>query len=63
MPPAGFYKIVDIEAGSLYVQSTENPRYEQAYSAKNFAKNFQLASEKYQDDVELISALDIIGLL
>jgi hypothetical protein len=63
MPPAGFYKIVDIEAGALYVQSTENPRYEQTYSAKNFANNFQLASEKYQENSELISSLDDIGLL
>lgn len=63
MPPAGFYKITWAENSILYVQSTENPKYEQAYPAKNFATNFQLASEKYQDDAELISSLDDIGLL
>jgi hypothetical protein len=66
MPPAGFYKIVDIDYdGGLtyYVQSLENSRYEKSLDELNFAKNFQLASEKYQEDSELISALDIIGLL
>ncbi len=73
MPPAGFYKIVDIDilyrdidnddAPIYYVQSLENSRYEVSLDELNLAKNFQLASVKYQEDSELISSLDIVGLL
>lgn len=66
MPPAGFFKIVDIdneEGLTYYVQSLENPRWEKSLDQLNLIYNFQLASEKYQEDAELISALDIVGLL
>jgi hypothetical protein len=63
MPPAGFYKITWANEEAFTVQSTENPKYEQCYTARNFANNFQLVSEKYQENSELISALDIVGLL
>jgi len=65
MPPAGFFKIVDIDEEGLtyYVQSLENPRWEKSLDQLNLIYNFQLASEKYQEDSELISALDLIGAL
>ena len=66
MPPAGFFKIVDIDEENYityYVQSLENPRYEKSLDQLNLIYNFQLASEKYQEDAELISALDLIGAL
>jgi hypothetical protein len=66
MPPAGFYKIVDIDnddAPIYYVQSLENPRYEKSLDELNLAKSFDLVSEKHQDDAELIFALDGIGAL
>jgi hypothetical protein len=66
MPPAGFFKIVDIDSEeglTYYVQSLENPRYEKSLDELNFAKNFQLASEKYQEEAELILDLNDIGLL
>ena len=68
MPPAGFYKIVDIdmerdEALIYYVQSLENSRYERSFDELSFVKSFDLVSEKHQDDAELIFALDGIGAL
>jgi hypothetical protein len=68
MPPAGFYKIVDIDIDRdqdliYYVQSLENSRYERSCYESTFARDFVLASEKHQDNVELIFALDDIGLL
>jgi hypothetical protein len=66
MPPAGFFKIVDIDSEeglTYYVQSLENPRWEKSLDELNLAKNFQLASVKYQEEAELILDLNDIGLL
>ena len=66
MPPAGFYKIVDIDDdGGLtyYVQSLEDPRYEKSLDELNLAYQFEPVSNRHQNEAELISALDDIGSL
>jgi hypothetical protein len=66
LPPAGFYKIVDIdeeEALTYYVQSLENSRYEVSLDQLRLVSDFDLVSNRHQNEAELISSLDDIGLL
>jgi uncharacterized coiled-coil protein SlyX len=60
-PPLGFYRVIDIDFGDITIKSLEDDFYEQTVWKDNVEKKLRFVTDKFQDDAELISALDSIG--
>jgi hypothetical protein len=61
VPPTGFFRVTYIFEGEVTIQSLDDKWYEDTFFPGQAEKKLQLVVDKFQDDAELISALDSIG--